>query len=61
MDELYIEPLEIPLEIVEELNTHYFNFGAEVHKLLKLLITRLQRDEEAMFYVSHIPIPWVVI
>ncbi len=57
MDELYIEPLEIPLEIVEELNTHYFNFGAEVHKLLKLLITRLQRDEEAMFYVSHIPIP----
>ncbi|CDA84098.1 hypothetical protein [uncultured Bacteroides sp.] len=54
MDELYIESLEIPLEIVEDLNTRYSSFKIEMYKLLKLLITRLQRDKEAMFYVSQL-------
>lgn len=54
MDELYIESLEIPLEIVEDLNTRYSSFRTEMSKLLKLLITRLQRDKEAMFYVSQL-------
>lgn len=54
MNELYIEPLEIPIESIDDLNKRFSNIKEDLHTLVKMLITRLQNDEEALFYISQI-------